>query len=122
MEHCRKLERMYQAAPTNRDLQPDLTIPEGAAELHIAAREDFYHTADATHGVRLFQGHDHRRRHLLRGELIDGRCPCTDSKDEDRFLRPDLSPWVTLGLRHISRMTPTFAARQHTVTVPVTVR
>jgi uncharacterized protein (TIGR00369 family) len=49
-EHYRKLERMYARANSQQYYSTDLTISEGAAELHIPIREDFHHAAGAVHG------------------------------------------------------------------------
>ena len=46
-EHYRKLERMYAGAPINEYYRPTLTVSEGAAEVVIAVRPDFFHAARA---------------------------------------------------------------------------
>jgi len=58
MEHHRKLERMYAAAPINEYFEPRLTIGDGEAELRINVREDFHHSAGAMHGVIYFKALD----------------------------------------------------------------
>ena len=58
MEHFRKLERMYAAAPINAYFRPSLTISEGEAEICMEVREDFHHAAGAMHGVIYFKALD----------------------------------------------------------------
>ena len=58
MEHYRKLERMYDAAPINHWFKPELTVSEGAAELRMVMREDFHHAAGAVHGSVYFKALD----------------------------------------------------------------
>jgi uncharacterized protein (TIGR00369 family) len=58
MEHYRKLERMYDAAPTNTYFKPRLEIHEGEAEIKIEVREDFFHAAGAMHGAIYFKALD----------------------------------------------------------------
>ena len=57
-EHFRKLERMYQAAPTNEYYRPVLKISRGEAELEIAVRPEFFHAAAAVHGSVYFKALD----------------------------------------------------------------
>jgi len=58
MEHHRKLERMYAAAPINEYFAPRLRIEHGAAEIQIDVRPDFHHAAGAMHGVVYFKALD----------------------------------------------------------------
>jgi uncharacterized protein (TIGR00369 family) len=59
MDHFRRLERMYHAAPINEYFAPKLHIPEaGVAELRIAIRPDFHHAARAAHGAVYFKALD----------------------------------------------------------------
>jgi len=58
MEHFRKLERMYAAAPTNDYFKPKLRVEEGHAEVRIELRDDFHHAAGATHGAVYFKALD----------------------------------------------------------------
>lgn len=58
MEHYRKLERMYAAAPINEYFAPRLRVEQGAAELQIDVRPDFHHAAGAMHGVVYFKALD----------------------------------------------------------------
>lgn len=58
MEHFRKLERMYYAAPINRYFEPELSIERGRAELLIPIREDFHHSLGAIHGTVYFKALD----------------------------------------------------------------
>ena len=57
-EHFRKLERMYATAPINRYFEPKLTVSNGAAELVIPIRPDFFHAAHAVHGSVYFKALD----------------------------------------------------------------
>lgn len=57
-EHFRKLERLYQAAPTNAYFRPTLTVREGEAEVELAVRPDFFHAAAAVHGSIYFKALD----------------------------------------------------------------
>jgi uncharacterized protein (TIGR00369 family) len=57
-EHFRKLERMYQGAPTNEYFQPSLKVSDGEAEITIPVRRDFFHAANATHGAVYFKALD----------------------------------------------------------------
>ena len=56
--HYRKLERMYQAAPTNEYYRPVLKVSEGEAELEIPIRPQFFHAAAAVHGSVYFKALD----------------------------------------------------------------
>lgn len=58
MDHYRKLERMYAAAPMNDHYDPDLTVSEAEAVLEIDVREDFFHPLRAVHGSVLFKALD----------------------------------------------------------------
>jgi uncharacterized protein (TIGR00369 family) len=58
VEHFRKLERLYHAAPTNAYFRPTLTVGEGEAEVEIAVRPDFFHAAAAVHGSIYFKALD----------------------------------------------------------------
>ena len=58
MEHHRKLERMYAAAPINEYFKPRLRIGDGEAEIRIVVRDDFHHSAGAMHGVVYFKALD----------------------------------------------------------------
>jgi uncharacterized protein (TIGR00369 family) len=57
-EHFRKLERMYLAAPNNQYYRPEIHIDDGAAEVRIAVRPDFFHVAHAVHGQVYFKALD----------------------------------------------------------------
>lgn len=54
-EHFRKLERMYASAPINGYFRPSMHITQGAAEVVITVRKDFYHAAGAVHGAVYFK-------------------------------------------------------------------
>lgn len=58
-DHYRKLERMYLAAPITVWYGGiGLTISDGAAELTMAVREEFFHAAGAVHGSVYFRALD----------------------------------------------------------------
>ena len=57
-EHYRRLERMYAGAPINEYYRPVLTVSEGAAEVVIPVRPDFFHAAHAVHGSVYFKALD----------------------------------------------------------------
>jgi uncharacterized protein (TIGR00369 family) len=57
-EHYRKLERMYASALVNEYYRPVLTVSEGAAEVVIPVRRDFFHAAHAVHGSVYFKALD----------------------------------------------------------------
>lgn len=57
-DHFRKLERMYASAPINRFFEPRLTVQEGAAELIIPVKPEFFHAAHAVHGSVYFKALD----------------------------------------------------------------
>jgi uncharacterized protein (TIGR00369 family) len=59
MEHLRKLERMYHAAPCNDETDPTLHIEdEGVAELRIEVGEEYHHAAGGVHGSYYFKALD----------------------------------------------------------------
>jgi uncharacterized protein (TIGR00369 family) len=59
VEHYRKLERMYHAAPCNDGVEPELTVTgEGEAELRIGVDETDHHAAGAVHGSYYFKALD----------------------------------------------------------------
>lgn len=57
-EHFRKLERMYHGAPINQFYQPTIRVSEGATELDVPLRPDFFHAAHAVHGSVYFKALD----------------------------------------------------------------
>lgn len=57
-EHFRKLERMYHQAPINEFYAPTLHVSNGAAELLIPVRPEFFHAAHAIHGSVYFKAMD----------------------------------------------------------------
>jgi uncharacterized protein (TIGR00369 family) len=58
LDHFRKLERMYAAAPINRWFAPSLTVLSGRAEVRIPLRPEFHHSAGSTHGSVYFKALD----------------------------------------------------------------
>ena len=54
-DHYRRLERMYVSAPANEYFKPEIRIAEGAAEVEVAVRPDFFHAASAVHGSVYFK-------------------------------------------------------------------
>ncbi len=57
-EHYRKLEHVYAFAPTNKYYMPTIRVEEGYAEVVIAVRRDFLHSAGAVHGSVYFKALD----------------------------------------------------------------
>lgn len=55
MEHHRKLERMYAAAPINRFYAPTLRVDDARAEVAITVRPDMHHSAGGMHGSVYFK-------------------------------------------------------------------
>ena len=53
--HWRRLERLYRGAPVNEYFQPTIAIRDGEADIGIVVRPDFYHAANAIHGVVYFK-------------------------------------------------------------------
>lgn len=53
--HWRRLERLYDLAPVNEYFQPTIAIRDGEADLSLVVRRDFFHAADAIHGVVYFK-------------------------------------------------------------------
>lgn len=49
---------MYHAAPTNEYFHPVLTVSDGAAQLEIPIRPEFFHAAAAVHGSVYFKALD----------------------------------------------------------------
>jgi uncharacterized protein (TIGR00369 family) len=54
-DHFEKLTSMYLNAATNRYYSPTIVIGKGSAEISIAVRPDFFHSADAVHGSVYFK-------------------------------------------------------------------
>lgn len=54
-DHYRKLERMYLYAPVNEYFKPTVHINRGEAEVSITIRPEFFHAANAVHGVVYFK-------------------------------------------------------------------
>lgn len=57
-EHFRRLERMYHGAPINRFFRPVIRVSNGATELDVPLRPDFFHAAHAVHGSVYFKALD----------------------------------------------------------------
>jgi uncharacterized protein (TIGR00369 family) len=58
VEHYRKLERLYAAAPVSQWFGANIAIDEGTAEVLIPVRPEFYHAANAVHGAVYFRALD----------------------------------------------------------------
>lgn len=58
LEHYRKLERMYAAAPINKYFYPRITIHEGEAEIMLPVNEKLFHAAGSVHGAVYFKALD----------------------------------------------------------------
>lgn len=55
MEHYRRLEQMYLAAPINRFYQPAITIEQAVATIQIEVDPKYFHSAGAVHGSVSFK-------------------------------------------------------------------
>jgi len=86
MEHFRKLERMYAAAPVNGWFAPTLTVGQGEAEVRIPLRPDFHHSAGAAHGTLYFKAMDDAA-FFAANSLVEGFFVLT-AKFELELLRP----------------------------------
>ena len=53
--HRRRLERLYEGAPVNQYFKPTIAIRDGEADIGIVVRPDFFHAANAIHGVVYFK-------------------------------------------------------------------
>lgn len=53
--HWRRLERLYNGAPVNEYFEPTIAVRDGEADISITVRRDFFHAADAIHGVVYFK-------------------------------------------------------------------
>jgi uncharacterized protein (TIGR00369 family) len=53
--HWRRLERLYRGAPVNEYFMPTIAIRDGEADIAIDVRPDFFHAANAIHGVVYFK-------------------------------------------------------------------
>ena len=86
MEHYRKLERMYDAAPINEWFAPTLTVADGRAEVRIALRSEFHHAAGAVHGALYFKAMDDAT-FFAANSIVEGFFVLT-AKFELELLRP----------------------------------
>jgi uncharacterized protein (TIGR00369 family) len=57
-EHCRRLERMYLAAPINEFFKPSIQIGRGTAEIKVSVDRRFFHAANSAHGSLYFKSLD----------------------------------------------------------------
>lgn len=55
VEHYRRLESMYQAAPVNEFYKPTMTVSEGEAEITIDVTSKLFHAGQAVHGSVYFK-------------------------------------------------------------------
>lgn len=58
VDHYRKLERMYLAAPINEFFKPAIQIGRGMAEIKVHVDSRFFHAAKAAHGAVYFKSLD----------------------------------------------------------------
>jgi uncharacterized protein (TIGR00369 family) len=99
VEHFRKLERLYAAAPINAWFRPELRIAQGEAEIRIPLRPEFHHAAGATHGTLYFKALDDAT-FFAANSLVD-ECFVLTARFEIELLRP-----VVAGeLRAVGRVT-----------------
>ena len=54
-DHYRRLEHLYGAAPVTKWYGSSIQIEDGRAEVHVTARPDFHHAANAVHGSVYFR-------------------------------------------------------------------
>lgn len=55
MEHYKRLENMYSAAPINDIFKPVMTVSEGEAVIEIDVGEQYHHSAGGVHGSVYFK-------------------------------------------------------------------
>jgi uncharacterized protein (TIGR00369 family) len=55
VEHYRRLERLYAAAPVSRWYGSAIAIADGRAEVRLPTRQEFFHAAHAVHGSVYFR-------------------------------------------------------------------
>lgn len=55
LEHFRRLESMFQAAPINQYFKPEMTVSDGQAEIAIEVESKYFHAAHAVHGSVYFK-------------------------------------------------------------------
>ena len=55
IEHFKRLENMYQAAPLNEFYSPVMTVSKGQAEISIELDPKFFHAGQAVHGSVYFK-------------------------------------------------------------------
>ncbi len=53
--HWRGLERIYLAAPINRNLKPRMIIGDGICTVRLSISDSMHHTANALHGSIYFK-------------------------------------------------------------------
>ena len=53
--HWLRLERLYRGAPVNEYFEPTIAIRDGEADISLVVRPDFFHAANAIHGVVYFK-------------------------------------------------------------------
>ncbi|MEH6471129.1 MAG: PaaI family thioesterase [Halopseudomonas sp.] len=54
-QHYLALANMYKAAPINAFYPPTISIDEGATEIELAVKPEYFHTAGAMHGSVYFK-------------------------------------------------------------------
>jgi uncharacterized protein (TIGR00369 family) len=86
LEHFRKLERLYQRAACNEYYAPVLTVSEGASEVIIPVRRQFFHAGKAVHGSVYFKALDDAAYFAV-NSLVEDRAVLTISFTV-HFMRP----------------------------------
>jgi uncharacterized protein (TIGR00369 family) len=70
-EHCRRLERLYAAAPVTQWYGARLRIDHGYAEVRLTARPEFHHAARAVHGSVYFRALDDAAFFAANSRVLD---------------------------------------------------
>ena len=86
MDHYRKLEKLYSAAPINEWFAPALKVQKGEAEVRIPLRPDFHHAGAAVHGTLYFKAMDDAA-FFAANSIVEDVFVLT-AKFELEFLRP----------------------------------
>ena len=112
-DHHRRLERMYDAAPTNAYFAPTIRVGDGEAEVRLPVRPDFFHAAGAVHGAFYFKVLDDAAFFAV-ASLVDDYFVLTAELTVE-FLRPVSSGEMTACGRVIEQAGRYFSA-ESTVT------
>ncbi len=96
MEHFRKLENMYHAAPINQFFQPKMKVFEGKVEIIMEVESRFFHAGQALHGSVFFKMLDDATYFAASSSVQD--VFLLTSSFNLHFLRPiDKGPILSIG-------------------------